>query len=260
MKNKLFLLVTGISIIMFAACNNAEKIRTAPAAQGASSGNKIISSQTMTPGQMHNQILKAYLDQYGIVEDNEVTMAEMETLCDRMAQIAEDQGFLTHITAAELGDNLFNGYVSSGAFVNGILRPTDELITMANNAVPNPDVRNAFNQVHDMAHQGDPDFIQNATQLLDNLSGLNQDDQQAVNAFKSILQSSYDFWTDPNTPKPSYAQVSLSDIAWFQNIAMADAAGFSKAYYDNLGGGRSPAETAGTTGADAASGAASGKP
>ncbi|KAA5536147.1 hypothetical protein F0919_00300 [Taibaiella lutea] len=266
MKNTLFVLICCFSIMLLSACNKAEKLSTIPAAQQSSGSWKII-TLPMTPGQMHNQLLSAYIQQYGILEDNQVTMAEVETMCGRMAQIASDQGLLTNMTATDLANDLYSEYVNSGSFVNGILRPTSELITRSINTIPNPDIRSAMNQIHSIAAQADPDFIQDATMLLDNLSGLNPQDQEIVSQFKSVLLSSYNLWTDPVTPKPSYLPTGAGEqMAWAQNIAMADAAGARRGYNDNGGAlasgswGRLQAEEGASTGAATASAAAAGRP
>lgn len=224
MTNKLLYSVFAISMLLFFSCANKEKIKNAPAPSVPQPGNKNVPfTQTMTPGQIHNLIVERYIDQYGIVPDNQITLAEVETVCDRIAGIAEDENLLVNITATDLSDMMVDMYVTSGAFVNGILKPSDELTTISINGVSNIDLKNAYLQIRNLATVGGPNFVPDAIQILDNLSSLTPNEQQEVNGFKSVLGSSADLWSNP-----SYLPTPGTNTG--TRIFNADADGYSAGY------------------------------
>jgi hypothetical protein len=228
MTNKLLYSVLAISMLLFSSCANKEKIKGTPTPSGQGPGNKnILFTQTMTPGQVHNLIIEKYIEQYGIVSDNQITLAEVEIVCDRIAGIAEDENLLVNITATDLSDKMVEMYVESGAFVNGVLRPSDELTTMSINSVSNLDLRNAYSQIYNLAVLGGPNFVANSNVILNNLNSLTPEEQQEVNGFKSVMGFSFDLWSNPSyLPTPGTNNITRT--------VNADADGFRSGYTEGL--------------------------
>ncbi|KAA5534849.1 hypothetical protein F0919_09610 [Taibaiella lutea] len=198
MKNNLIYSVFIIAMLLLSSCSNKEKIKNSPV-PSTPKKSLINAQQTMTLGQKHNLLVEEYLAQYGAVIDNSITIADVETICGRFALIAEQQGLLENFIATELSEKMMQVFDASHAFENGILKASNELKEATINETPNEELQEAFFYIHDLSLQNDPNFISKSMQRLNELNSLTQEEQQGVNGYKSILESSFNLWANPNS-------------------------------------------------------------
>lgn len=179
---------------------------------------------TLSPGQIHNNLLSEYLDTYGLPADELITFDEARAGYLAIVQIAENQGLgNTALTPAQEADALLAYHVEAGFFKNGVLLTPEEAVARAIQQEQNAAVRAAYVQICGLAQQGGDDWIENAQQTLASLTGLTLAEQETVDGFGSVLENSCVLWNGKTLADYRKAFVAVCDAIGYKVGKEAEA-------------------------------------
>lgn len=218
-----YCLIAITSSSMFLSCQKNEVQNTSDKKNKFQTITAIL-PVTTDPGQYHNNIINEYESRWGIeYSEYHVTVSEVVTIFERVYQIAQDNGdFSDTANVHNYAVLEVNDLIAEGFFDNtiGYLKGNMDLNEIMANNVSNTSIRAVFLNINN--YESDEGFLSYASEQLNTLTGLSQTEQENIDGYSSVLNSSFNLWKGKAAP----AQL----LEYTKVVAQADAQGFDEGF------------------------------
>lgn len=219
---KTFLALAAIATLTFnfTACN---KKNDHAEQQAAAKHGEILSALTagLTPGEAHNAILTKFIERQGLMQDSTITYNGVDSITRSFARMMADEIYAdTTMDVDSLAAIMMLETTNTGLFVNGNLVTGDDFLIGLVAAEPSAAIRTALVAI---VNQKDPavDYLTYGLNKLSALTGLTASEQERVEGGKSVMRSSYVFWSGKMSAEQKLRFIANADyVGWHVGYAV----------------------------------------
>lgn len=171
----------------------------------------VAKNNTLSPGEVHNIILKKYITTYGLEYNPEFTKDGFLELASQIAEIGLENGYydqtITKVELVKAAGEIFEMY----GFAH---KRISDVAPILIGGIQNTAMKEAFTNVHNLMMSGEDSAVSQSLQILYSLNSLTENEQKLVNGCASILGSSYVLWQENESllqPMASKATIAYWD-------------------------------------------------
>lgn len=228
MKKALFYPFLLLSLFVFSCNKQANDVQTAHAPRAVKTAPATLNKEgDLSEGDIHNIIVQAYIDEYGLSEFTVMNRTNATTVVSRQVDIAADKGYLGTLSAEDVKRTIDDGFINDDFFdvTTDELKPMNDICQVSLAGMNNQDIVTALNDIKTLADNNDANFLADANDILANLKDLTVGESAMISGYQSTLNASYQLW-DRNLPEQ--AQNRQSQL---MSLASADARGFHYGFW-----------------------------
>lgn len=204
----------------FSACNKKKDHAGQPA---TAKHGEMLSALTagLTPGEAHNAILAKFIEQHGLMQDSTITYNGIDSITRSFAcMMAAETDADTTMDVDSLAAIMMLETTNTGLFVNGSLVMGDDFLIGLVAAEPSAAIRAALAAI---VNQKDlaVDYLTYGLNELSALTGLTAPEQERVAGGKSVMKSSYAFWSGKMSTEQKLRFIANADyVGWHVGYAV----------------------------------------